>query len=64
MAFSRVLTLEEAIQTFDEKEDSCMFSLKIKPPANIDSLAQEQQEKSLNGKIIRLRKQTIEVDGV
>ena len=32
MAFSRVLTLDEAIQTFGEKEDSCMFSLKVKPP--------------------------------
>jgi hypothetical protein len=56
MAFSRVLSFNEAIQTFDEKEESCMFSLKVKPLANIDSLAQNQGAKISSDKIIRLRK--------
>jgi hypothetical protein len=63
-SFSRILTLEEAIQTFDEKEDSCMFSLKLKPPESADIVESQDDRTILNEKIIRLRKQAIVVDGV
>jgi hypothetical protein len=55
------LTLEEAIQTFDEKEESIMFSLKFKQPPNVLDVEPSEKPKD---KIIRLRKQTIEIEGV
>lgn len=60
MQFGRVLSLDEAIQSFDEKEESCLYKLRVKTQDSTGNLTGEQ---NASEKVIRLRKQIIEVDG-
>jgi hypothetical protein len=50
--------MEEVLQTFNEKEESTMFKLQFKSSDNIGDI------EALKTKVVRFRKQTLEIDGV